>query len=231
MSDFDYFLEQLQMQFSDPAFHPGLVARHPSLRLACAHFLESTKPRPTGLPSILEMTAIQVAICDNWGGPSPVKNRPSRYGAVVEVWTKDASKIRTHVKGDYDHKVSGILMQSKELGSQVRRLRKLTPSPVSQDWLNVLEDYTASMTDADYVGLLAHKDAREGTIYFDGQAIFLEIVDGKFRANLFVDGHNLQLPKFSPFMPDDETKLGGNFVGQSRADLAGFSTSWATGRD
>ena len=228
MQDFDHFMNLLIEGMADKAYCVSLASRYPEFARRCQAFLKADKPTPTGMPSTDALTALQVGVCDNWGSDRPIKNRPNRYGAVVEGWTNPASKIRTHRKGDYQAKLSAILMQRKELLATLKRLGKMKGCPISAEWLTTLSDYAMGMVEGQYVGMLAHKDPETGTTYFDDQAIFLDIEDDGLCGKLYVDGAVIELPPFSQFMPDGETRLGGNFVFQSRADLCGFSSGWAT---
>jgi hypothetical protein len=228
---FEYLMDELALHLGDRALRGAFAARYPHFRQLCADYLAGTAPKPTGLPHVADITAVQVGICDNWGCDQPVKNRPNRYGCVVEVWTKAASQIRTHKLNDYQHKLTGILMRAPELRAQIKRLSKNVGKgdfPLSREWLETLNEWVNTAQPDDHIALLASK-SEGGTLYFDRQALWLSMSGGIVsQAALMVDGEPLHLPSFSPFQPDGQTRHKGNFILQSRADLCGFSTAWAT---
>lgn len=226
-------IEHLNLIASDPALLNQLRHQHPGFVDLCRVIVPP--PPPTipkiGFPAIPTMTAVQVALFDNWPQGRRVDGKPCRYAMTFEIWTCEADRINVN-KRNHQQKASAALMDRKALLTWLKaRLkdndRKQEEYRLSDGFLADLVDVADGMKDNDYVGLFAHKTP--GTRFFDSQLIHVRLDGSNTVASLIVDGEVLALPTFSPFKPNSTERHGGLVWLQSRADLCGFSTAWATG--
>lgn len=199
------------------------------------------KGPPPPAPLASAVTAVQTALFDNWPDGKPIKGTPNRWGLSIEIWDRPASEIEAvKVKSmNYTFKSNVSLMSKQNLTRQIAHLRKPRInqfSNVDQSYLNDIEKFAASLASDEYIGLLNTNiitDAAEyerGTYYPAYQFVLVQHAAGvvtSARLVLAPDEKPLVLPRF------DTTdwqggKLGHKVIAQSRLDLCGFSSGWAT---
>lgn len=231
--------DHLELICSDAPSMEAFKARNPNL---IALFKAIVGKEPAGassdpFPPIGAMTAIQTALFDNWPKGAKVKGRPNRYGLAVEVWTASADAIQTNKLNNCQYKATAYLMSGTQMAKNIatRADAKKWKRPLSQAFVDHITAQCAAMGPSDLIGLLATKNPamNEGTTYHDGQFVFIPGgVEGEDTAAFLVTGMEQEntklLPRFSRYQPDGQTKHSGSVILQSRADLAGFSSSWGT---
>ena len=232
MTDLHDLTEQLNLIASDPALLDSFRRKNPAFVDLCRVIIPPSEPTVPviGFPAISSMTAIQAAIFDNWPQARRVDRQPNRYAITFEIWTMEGDRIDLK-KLNHQHKATAALMDQMALLKWLKTRLKENPKKMdeyrlSEEFLSDLLDLSGDMRDGDYVGLFAHKT--KGTRFFDRQMVHVQLDGQNTRAIFFVEGVPLVLPTFSSFKPNSTDRLGGNVILQSRADLCGFSSAWAT---
>lgn len=232
MIDLHDVTEHLNLIASDPALLQSFRKSNPAFVDLCRVIVPPPEPvaKRIGFPPINTMTAIQAAIFDNWPQGRRADGHPNRYAMTIELWTAPADQISV-AKRNYQQKATAILMDRKTilgwLKTRVRENPKKKEEYRSSDgFLLDLAELADNMQDGDHIGLFAHKV--KGYHYFDRQLVYVRLDGLDTECTFIVDGVALDLPKFSPFKPNSAQPLGGPVWLQSRADLCGFSTAWAT---
>lgn len=193
------------------------------------------KGPPPPCPLVPDITAVQVAIFDNWPGGFRAKNHPNRYGCAVEVWTKAAENIRVTGKPNFDFKSSCALMDRKNLQRHLKVLRKPRNTPISTEYLDGLGIIAENMADDMRIGLIntVIDNDREayarGGFYHSQQFViaYLGANGEPDSMRLCIEGTALDVAAF------DNRDAGGkphgaNVILQSRTDCSGFSNTWST---
>lgn len=231
MADFAELEDYLLRIAPDPALIANFKACNPRLVSILKGILkeEPLNEAPKPFPAIDAMTAIQVAVFDNWTEGKRTKQHPNRYGMAVEVWTAPASGIKLNKKGDHQFKSNVRLMDKKTLKARVEMLRNASKmvNPISVSFADDLTGFAEQMADGDYLGLINSKPPGAGTVYHDGQAVYFKADGASSRAVLVVGADKLLLPRFDARKATGEP-LDANVILQSRCDRCGFSQSWAT---
>lgn len=224
-------LDHLNLIASDRALLESFRKSNPAFVDLCRVIVPAPEPvEPAiGFPAIDTMTAVQAALFDNWPQGRRVDGYPNRYAITFEVWTIPGDRISV-AKRNHQKKASAVLMDRKAALAWLKTRVKDNPKKLeeyrsSDDFLLDLTDLIDGMQDGEFIGLFAHKT--KGTKFFDRQLVFVRLNGRETECSLIVNGAALHLPKFSPFDPKDKPH-GGKVWLQSRADLCGFSTAWAT---
>jgi len=232
--DLTMLTRHLALVTQDAAMLNAFRLKNPEFVALCEVIGAKPEPvttRPLGFPAISEMTAIQATIFDNWPQGRRVDRQPNRYGFTFEIWTAPADQI-TPKKLNHQHKASAVLMDKKAaiawINARVKENPKKKPDyRLTDSFLNGLVDLADGMVADEYIGLFATKPKTGGTYFFDRQVVFVRLNGRRSEATLIVDDTPVHMPTFSPTDPDDKA-LKANAWLQSRADLCGFSTAWAT---
>lgn len=238
--DFNLIAQHIAARAGDKALANAMASQHSDFYNAVREWVETVesckaKEAPSPFPAIPTLTAIQTAIFDNWPEGHRVSGKPNRYGMAIEFWTAPKDKIQTHRKGDYQRKANVVLMNKKDLGKWLVRAIKENGKrkyPLSMDYLNGLQVMQQGMDENVLIGVLAEKAPGDGTIFFDFQMIVVKLDGETTTAALMIDGEPIKLPQFSEQQANGQPfpkGARGRVILQSRCDLSGFSTTWATG--
>lgn len=233
------FRDHLKLIIQDRALTAQLAHQEPALYELCRDWvsiIEANRPKPAKgpFPSVAGLTAVQAAIFDNWPDGRAPARKPNRYGMQIEMWTADPDRIRTHLRRNYQRKAEVRLMSSAEMLKWCKTRRRDNAKrlhPLSDDFITALENFSSDLGPNEFVGLLGDKDG-EGTVYYDMQFAYARIdpATDEVMVRVILDGQ-LELAPFSKEQANGVpfSKVAGNIILQSRNDLSGFSTSWATG--
>lgn len=233
--DYTALTDYLSLIMADKAQLAQLAHREPILFELCRDwvaFVEGNRPKPTAgpFPASAELTAVQAAIFDNWPCGKRVKGRPNRYGMAIEFWT--STKIQTSQRNNWQRKANTAMMGADDLQRWLRKTLRENAgrkNPLSEAYLAKLVQLSTEMGDDEYIGLLVDKTSAEGTVYYDFQYVYASIKDNAAWAVLSLHDASMPLPAFVTTQADGEPlNRSRGVILQSRADLSGFSTKWAT---
>lgn len=197
---------------------------------------------PPPCPRKDKLTAVQVAIFDNWPSGHKQKGQPQRYGCALEVWTKPKDRIKvTSKRPNQCFKSSMVLHDQTSLTSFLKQLMKPRVHPISEGGLDFIRRMVEVLGKDGRAGLINTRiraddeQYERGTYYHDFQAILIRMPRDRHvsEATLILGPSASETVTLPPFDDRDAAgnRHGGNVILQSRLDLCGFSVTWATNRD
>lgn len=204
------------------AFVADAAERDPALRTMIASRLGLTDPktkdfgpRPTGLPDLKALSALQVSVFDN--GPSPIV-------AKIEYWTEDGYALPG--KNGYVKMSSIKLYPQKKF---LQNLRKQRSSTLSPEWIEIMRDIADSYSEDHLFGPVFVSKPGHGSSYIEGQIVIAEI-DGGVVHEVKIVSHTQRITAtaFTKRSHNDKA-LADNLMGSARITFRGDSNiDWST---
>lgn len=230
MSNFD--LDQLRLIASDRALMNHFAAAHPEALAAMREIVAGTNRPRLAIEDVEALTAIEMAVFDNWPGGRKVKSKPIRHGFGLSVTDAAKPDVRS-----WPLHFSGSLITADQTREAIARISSpKRAEPISREHVLFLDALMGvyESTPGVLFGLPMSKAFGGGTHYPASHALVV-LTDPQAatftvqQATLWVGVQQMK------HLPDFDTRLAGGrplsgkAILQSRWSSAKSCQHWVTG--